>query len=349
MADHIRLLADVPFPWHQIQWQRLANQFQNKQLPHALLIYGNKGLGKSLFASRFAQFILCQAPKKYLACGICKNCVKAGEGANHPDIIHVQPEEGKRHIVIDQVRSLSNFIVHTSHSGGAKIVIINGAHNLNLNSANALLKTLEEPTSNSYFFLVTELPGALPATIRSRCQRLPLIVPPREMARQWLTERLPKEDEIQLDRLLSDAQCGPLLAIDLAGQDVSIQRNHFLSKLYCLAKRTITPQSLVAIASKTGESLILGHLQLATSTVIKHLITQGKFNGSDPDLKDLYTLFAQNETPTSQQVIWLMQFYDEVVDARKQMQSGANPNAELILETLIWRWYQLTRPSTFKE
>jgi hypothetical protein len=169
------------------------------------------------------------------------------------------------------------------------------------------------------------------------------------MARQWLTERLPKEDEIQLDRLLSDAQCGPLLAIDLAGQDVSIQRNHFLSKLYCLAKRTITPQSLVAIASKTGESLILEHLQLATSIVIKHLITQGKFNGSDPDLKDLYTLFAQNETPTSQQVIWLMQFYDEVVDARKQMQSGANPNAELILETLIWRWYQLTRPSTFKE
>ncbi|MCS5581864.1 MAG: hypothetical protein NZ837_15205, partial [Gammaproteobacteria bacterium] len=103
------------------------------------------------------------------------------------------------------------------------------------------------------------------------------------------------------------------------------------------------------IASKTGESLILGHLQLATSTVIKHLITQGKFNGSDPDLTDLYTLIAQNETPTSQQVIWLMQFYDEVVDARKQMQSGANPNAELILETLIWRWYQLTRPSTFKE
>ena len=251
--------------------------------------------------------------------------------------------------MIDQVRSLSDFIVHTSHSGGAKIVIINDAHNLNINSANALLKTLEEPTSNSYLFLVTELPGSLPATIRSRCQRLPLIAPPREMARQWLAERLPKEDEIQLDRLLSDAQCGPLLAIDLAGQDVSIQRNHFLSKLYCLAKRTITPQSLVAIASKTSESVILGHLQLATSIVIKHLITQGKFNDSDPDLKDLYRLFAQNETSASQQVIWLMQFYDEVVDARKQMQSGANPNAQLIVETLIWRWYQLTRPSTFKE
>ena len=349
MADHVQLLAEVPFPWHQIQWQRLANQFQSKQLPHALLIYGNKGLGKSLFASRFAQFILCQTPQKHFACGICKNCVKTGESANHPDVLCVQPEEGKHNIVIDQVRSLSDFIVHTSHSGGAKIVILNGAHNLNINSANALLKTLEEPTPNNYLFLVTELPGSLPATIRSRCQRLPLIAPAREMARQWLTERLPKEDEIQLDRLLSDAQCGPLLAIDLAGQDVSIQRNHFLSKLYCLAKRTITPQSLVAIASKTDEFVILGHLQLATSIVIKHLITQGEFNSSDPDLRNLYRLFAQNETSTPQQIIWLMRFYDEVVDARKQMQSSANPNVQLILETLIWRWCQLTRPPAFKE
>ncbi len=349
MADHIRLLADVPFPWHQIQWQRLANQFQNKQLPHALLIYGNKGLGKSLFASRFAQFILCQTPKNSFACGICKNCVKAGKGANHPDVIRVQPEEGKHDIVINQVRSLSDFIVHTSHSGGAKIVIINGAHNLNLNSANALLKTLEEPTSNSYLFLVTELPGSLPATIRSRCQRLPLIAPTREMARQWLVGKLPKEDEIQFDQLLSDAQCGPLLAIDLAGQDVSIQRNHFLSKLYCLTKRTITPQSLVTIASKAGEFAILGHLQLATSVVIKHLITQGNSSSSDPELKNLCRLFAQNKTSKSQQVFWLMQFYGEVVDALKQLQSGANPNAQLILETLIWRWHQLTMLSTFKE
>ena len=76
MADHIRLLADVPFPWHQIQWQRLANQFQNKQLPHALLIYGNKGLGKSLFASRFAQFILCQAPKNILLAASAKTALR---------------------------------------------------------------------------------------------------------------------------------------------------------------------------------------------------------------------------------------------------------------------------------
>ncbi len=92
-------------------------------------------------------------------------------------------------LVVDQVRELGQWFALTASQGVAQVAIIEPADQLNDNAANALLKTLEEPSSNRYLLLVTDNPGRLPATVLSRCQRLEFRIPEPAVARQWLRDR----------------------------------------------------------------------------------------------------------------------------------------------------------------
>ncbi|MDP6414301.1 MAG: DNA polymerase III subunit delta' C-terminal domain-containing protein [Gammaproteobacteria bacterium] len=340
MIKDSNMLPEVPLPWQNSQWQRLAQQYEERLLPHAFLVCGDQGLGKSLFVRGFSRYMLCQDPLKQFACGICRNCRQAGEDFSHPDVLHIAPLEGKRDINVEQIQSLTDFIVHTSHAGTAKIVIIDVAHHLNISSANALLKTLEEPTLNSYLFLVTEYPGSLPATIRSRCHRVLFSSPAREDAQQWLNSKSMLEGVVDMDRLLEAAECRPLYAIQLAEQGAVEQRDQFLNKLYQLSTGSQSPQSLVSLASKIGESAVVGHLLLTSSILIKSLSSNQRPGESTNEIDNLYSLLIARERPIHSLLIELMQFYDAVIAARKQMLSGSNPNTQLIIESLIWRWYQ---------
>tara|TARA_B100001765_G_scaffold7846_1_gene4520 strand:- start:261 stop:1283 length:1023 start_codon:yes stop_codon:yes gene_type:complete len=340
MIREAQLLTHVPFPWQRTQWQHLTRLYRNEQLPHAFLVSGNSGLGKSLFVNKFARFMLCKEPLELLACDKCKNCLRFGGAAIHPDILSVQSEEGKRDIVIDQVRSLIEFVAYTSHTGGVKIVIIAGAHHLNLNSANALLKTLEEPTSNRYFFLITDMPGSLPATIRSRCQRLLFAAPSKKSANQWLTKLLPNENTVRVGRLLNAAQYRPLNAMGLAQQDILEEQDQFLEKLCLLSSGGIAPQSVVATAVKIGELSAINYLVKTSSALIKSLITLEQPVGAD--LNNLHQLFLKQRAPLTLQIFKLLMYYDEALTAYKHMTSSSNPNGQLIVETLIWHWHELT-------
>lgn len=106
----------------------------------------------------------------------------------HPDLHRVRAEEGKRSIAVDQVREMTASLALTPHVAGLKIVVIESAERMTTEAANALLKSLEEPTPNTYLFLLAERPGRLPATIRSRCQRLTLKSPARAATLAWLED-----------------------------------------------------------------------------------------------------------------------------------------------------------------
>ena len=106
---------------------------------------------------------------------------------HHPDLHWVFPEPKKRSISVDQIRETADALMLTSLYGQAKIVIIEPAEALTPGAANALLKTLEEPTRDTYLFLVCHQAGHLPATIRSRCQTLSLPQPPLESSLNWLS------------------------------------------------------------------------------------------------------------------------------------------------------------------
>jgi DNA polymerase-3 subunit delta' len=110
----------------------------------------------------------------------------AEPGDLHPDLHRVRAEEDKHTIAVQQVREVTTELGLTSHFAGAKVVVIEAADTLTIEAANALLKSLEEPTPNTYLFLLAERPGRLPATIRSRCQQLALRGPSSTVSREWL-------------------------------------------------------------------------------------------------------------------------------------------------------------------
>jgi DNA polymerase-3 subunit delta' len=194
-------------------------------LPHALLLQGPRGIGKALLAERFAQCLLCEAPlPDGQACGSCDACGWF-RAANHPDFRRVSPlvdEEGsgksersRREIKIDQIRALGDFVGIGAHRAGRKLVLIDPADAMNMPAANALLKTLEEPSGDTVFLLVCGNAGALPATVRSRCVPFKLVTPDAAQAQAWLHSAL-AGDPALIGQWLALADGAPLRARDFA-------------------------------------------------------------------------------------------------------------------------------------
>jgi DNA polymerase-3 subunit delta' len=186
------------------------------RLPHGLLCHGPAGLGKTLFAERLAQSLLCQrAEVDGAPCGGCRACRLFAAG-NHPDFIPVKPADGGKPIRVDQIRQLNEFLGYTSKFGGYKIALIAPADALNSNAANSLLKTLEEPPPRCVLILVTASPSRLPGTVRSRCQDLGFTLPAREQALGWLAGRLRGRRAPDPGLLLNLGGGAPLAALALA-------------------------------------------------------------------------------------------------------------------------------------
>ncbi|MEO6075607.1 MAG: DNA polymerase III subunit delta' [Dokdonella sp.] len=180
--------------WLLPVWNRLAETLAQGRPHHAMLIAGAAGLGKREFAEALIASVLCsQRHDDLRACGGCKSCLLLAAGS-HPDRIlltfeaRAKPNENKlrTELVVDQVRALSQRLSLSSQFGGLQLALIEPAEALNENAANALLKTLEEPTAASVMILVCNDPSRLPATIRSRCQRIDVAIPARELALDWL-------------------------------------------------------------------------------------------------------------------------------------------------------------------
>lgn len=207
-----------PLPWLRAPWtQAVAQQ------GHALLLHGPLGVGQFELAMVLAQTWLCESPVAFaegpglpgFACGRCEACHLLGAGV-HPDLMVLAPEalrdslgltvsgeegaeaasatagkakSGGREIRVADVRRAIDWGHQTSSRGRGKVLVLHPAQALNLVAANALLKTLEEPAGALRIVLSASDPQALLPTLRSRCQRLELPLPPPELAMAWLQEQ----------------------------------------------------------------------------------------------------------------------------------------------------------------
>jgi DNA polymerase-3 subunit delta' len=141
----------------------LATALASGRLPHALLFHGPAGVGKATAAGMLAAALLCTDARRR-PCGACAACGRQAHG-NAYDRVHLTPDGAQ--IKIEAVRALQDLM----RSGPERAVaIVDPADAMNAHTANALLKTLEEPPPGWTLVLVTARPEALPATIRSRCQ-----------------------------------------------------------------------------------------------------------------------------------------------------------------------------------
>lgn len=166
------------FNWQEQDYTNLVQL--SRQIPHALLIHGLEGLGIKELVKNFANFLLCMSGVNGKACGNCNSCILLSNN-NHPDIFYLENDDktsGKsKNITIEQVRELMSFTALSPHYSQYKIVLVPDANLLNLNSANALLKILEEPPQSVLFFLISYNIAKLLPTIKSRCYKY-LVQPP---------------------------------------------------------------------------------------------------------------------------------------------------------------------------
>lgn len=158
--------------WLLPHYQQLTQQLHENTLPHAMLISGMQGAGKSKLASWLLKVLMCQTPIKteysYVqACGQCKTC-KLLLANNHPDFLNIAPEG--RHVSIDQVRLLSRFFEKTPHLGDRQVSIVSHADTMTVAASNALLKTLEEPNTGRFIILTVNDAQSMLPTIISRCR-----------------------------------------------------------------------------------------------------------------------------------------------------------------------------------
>ena len=201
-----------PYAWHAGVWNTLLGDFS--KLPHALLLCGPAGLGKSAFGEALAARLLCEqssAERQNLACGRCDSCNWLRTG-NHPDFRLVQPEDaaaeesmqeeaeapklestvrksGQGQVRVDQIRALEDFVFVGSHRQGNRVVLLSQAETMNAAAANSLLKILEEPPASVYFILISSHWRRLLPTLLSRCRKVILGYPAGAEVTRWLAEQ----------------------------------------------------------------------------------------------------------------------------------------------------------------
>ncbi len=158
-------------PW--LESARATVDAMGSRLPHGLLIQGPGGCGEQLLAEHLVRQILSlvdDRPAREIA---------------HPDLRWVATEDAA-FIVVDQIRTVSDFLVQRPQRGPRKLVVIDEAERMNPNAANALLKSLEEPPEDSFVVLVTSASERLLPTVRSRCQSVVVQAPSAKQATRWL-------------------------------------------------------------------------------------------------------------------------------------------------------------------
>ena len=146
--------------------KKLAHLVQTSTLPSSLMFAGPAGVGKRLVAYEVAQALLCERGEPMPGCGVCQGCQSVLR-RQHPDLLTL--ECLSEDATVEAVRGLLHTLSLKPFCGGKRVIVINDADYLNLQGANALLKTLEEPMPGTHFLLVCANPSRLPATIRSRC------------------------------------------------------------------------------------------------------------------------------------------------------------------------------------
>lgn len=230
--------------WHAGNWERLQSRRARQALPHALLLCGPEGLGKRAFLQRFVRGLLCERPREGEACGQCRACLLLAAGT-HPDLVSIGyglRKDGvqRKEIVVDQIRELSARLAMASQFGGWQVAVIDPADAMNAAAANALLKTLEEPSPQTLLLLVADAPWRLPQTIRSRCQRIEFQLPPPAEALAWLEAH----GVADAAAALHAAGGNPGLARAWAEQGALAQRQAVRKDLAALAAGRVEPMEV---------------------------------------------------------------------------------------------------------
>jgi DNA polymerase-3 subunit delta' len=308
---------------------------QRKRLAHAYLFVGPPGIGKKLFARELAKAILCENSSEgtLAACDQCQSCVLMDAG-NHPDFFTLQRPEDKNEMPIELMQELCAGFSLKSARGQGKVAVLDDADDLNPESANCFLKTLEEPPPRTIFILIGSSVDQQLPTILSRCQ----IVRFRPLPAQAV-ETILRQNDIQdsalIHRLLRLAGGSPGQALALADPALWDFRSKLVEGLsrpkveaFSLAK------SFVEFVEDAGKemalqrrraSLVLGLLIAALTDALE--LGQGKEPAEAGDDKSLKALTMRADATK------ILALLERCLEAERQI--GRYVQLVLVLEALL--------------
>ncbi len=305
-------VAARPCPWHGAAWQSLAELIRLERLPHALLLAGPSETGKGLLARSLAQRLLCGDANENGACGQCRGCQLFAAGS-HPDFLLLEPAEGSKVIKVDDIRAAGEFAGKTASQGGWRVLLVNTAEAMNVNAANAFLKTLEEPGQRVLLILVSHHLSSVLPTIRSRCRILPLGEVPPGMAVEWLAERIPEGQAP--DKLLAQAGGKPLRALRFLDGELRGQLDRFEDTLAGMESGSLSVlEAARALQDIPGRELV---------EWFQHRVHRR--------LRQPPLLGSERAGP-------FFRFHDRLVTVRQRVTGTTNPNAQLLWEEVLMDW-----------
>jgi len=321
------------YPWQQAVWQHLLDYIRQQRIPQALLVSGAAGLGLRQLMDVYAASLLCHDSVDGQACGRCHGC-KLLAADSHPDYLLIEPDEPGKAIGIDKIRQLIVKLALKPQFEAYRVVVIQPAERLNTASANAFLKCLEEPTERTCIILLTEQPSRLPATIRSRCQKISCALPDVAMTTAWLQQQGVQQDA---ELLLALAQGAPLLAQQYAAQNLLATRQDCFSRWLQLANGKIGFSALAEQWLK-AETLELPVLLSWMSSWVGDMVRTVHGGDTAPlqnaDLKKPLQALAERL-----ELQGLHKYYDSLLQARSLLSTQVN--TQLLLEQLLVDWSQL--------
>lgn len=341
------------FDLNQLKWnEKIKEQLLGQgldRLPHAILLVGPAGVGKTPFSEQIAALLLCESTTSELtACGECQAC-RWLDAANHPDFRRIAPDgdeeteevsekskkRGPSIIRIDQIRELDAFVFVGSHRNGNRVVLITEAEAMNPAAANSLLKILEEPPASLYFILVSSNVKSLLPTIRSRCRVIPFGPPDTQASMTWLAGA---GLEKQSARYLDLAGGAPMRVAQWKDQGQ-------LAPIDALVESLISPPNdPIALAARWDgllkgdglfrmETLVEGVQRWLFDMAQERLAGEVRYHGGWPRPKGV-----QNLSPTALLSAWR--------DINQFRRSARHPlNQLLFLESLAAHYLRAMRPA----
>jgi len=304
----------------------------------AYLLHGPAGIGKRALAERLMARLLCQKPEGLDACGQCKSCYLLAAGT-HPDNFVLEPEEADKAIKVDQVRELVEFVVQTAQLGGRKVVLLEPAEAMNLNSANALLKSLEEPSGDTVLLLISHQPSRLLPTIKSRCVQQACPLPGEADSLAWLAKALPDADEQVRRDLLVLAGGSPLTAQRLHGQAVLEQRAQVVDGVKKLIKQQAGASQLAEGWNAVPLILLFDWFCDWAQLMLRYQLTGDEDGLGMADMRKVVQYLA-GKAPQHK----VLGFQDWLLQQRQKVLGKANLNRVLLLEALLVQWASLPGP-----
>ncbi len=363
-------------PWLQPLWDSLDFE----KFPNAILLHGQSGIGKFAFAVQLAKSLLCEASNvTHKPCHQCEACHWFNTG-NHPDFIALVPEthrkllpqadyeaddspkktkaarddadsetsdkKEKKNISIEETRSAIESLSIGSHRGGNRVILIYPLEMLRSDSANTLLKSLEEPPANTIFILLADRVDRVLPTIRSRCRLLAAPRPDRDQGLTWLNAQLPsisgmKASDSDIASIYDEQGGAPYSVLDSLiarhNQDekddltIAIAASRFLLQSMAQGGRISWLETADKI-HKAQYSFLLATIQRWVSDL--QLVSQGGNPRYYP--KHLSTLKGLSQTA---RVPKLLQYWKSLVQARR---TENHPLASRIqLEALLSQYQQI--------